>query len=317
MGRSYFIALLFTLIASGAYFFSVAQQVCPAPLPYTLGSFDERFSLSRTEAQAAIEEAEALWETTTGRELFRYTDDPTAFPVNFIFDDRQERAIAEEIQRESLDTKEQTSEEIAEQYDALTKTYTTKEAAYTERVAAYDARRDAFNQTVATYNDAGGAPPAEFARLEREEKALNTQATQIEKEAAALTALAAEINQLSEQGNRIIEQYNSGVQTYNRNFGHANEFTQGDYQGNSINIYTFSDREELVTVLAHELGHALSVGHVENESSVMYYLMGKQPVTLTLSPEDLAAFTEVCGDSDRPLDQLRRIVRLFITQFNS
>ncbi len=317
MGRPYLIALVVTLIASGAYFLNATSALCPAPLTYTLGNFDERFKLSRDEVKAAILEAEALWENTTNRKLFTYTEDPAAFPVNFIFDDRQERAIAEEIQRESLDIKEQTSGEIAKRYEALIDQYGKEEVSYNRLVTAYEARLDTFNQTVSRYNAAGGAPPAEFARLEREEKNLETKAAELENLSTELATLAEEINALSEQGNRLIELYNNSVRTYNRSFGHTDEFTQGDYQGTSINIYTFSDRAELVTVLAHELGHAISIGHVENEASVMYYLMGKQPDTLTLSSEDLTAFIEVCGQSDHPLDQARLMVRNFMAQFNN
>lgn len=316
MRRTYALSLIVTLIASGSYFYSLASRVCPVPLAYTIGQFDARFAITKAEARAAIEDAEQVWEEKAGRELFVYTDDTTAFPVNFIFDDRQERTIAEEIQRQSLDSKESSSEMIAKKYAELTKVYEDTEQIYKTNVAAYEARLQKFNTTVERYNTAGGALPAEFAALEREEVSLQKKAESIEAEGDKLANLAAEINTLSEEGNRIIEQYNRGVQTYNKNFGHANEFTQGDYQGTSVNIYTFADTKELKTVLAHELGHALSIGHVENESSVMYYLMGKQSDPLTLSREDQAAFIAACGESDRLADQIPRLFRLFITQFN-
>ncbi len=316
MRRTYALSLMVTLIASGSYFYSLTSLICPIPLSYTIGNFDERFAITKADAQAAIAEAEQVWEKNAGRELFVYTDDSDAFPVNFIFDDRQERTIAEEIERQSLDSKESSSAAIAKKYEELTKIYTEEERTYAANVATYEARLQKFNTTVERYNAAGGAPPAEFATLEREEASLKDRAARIESESSDLAALAAEINALSEEGNRIIEQYNRGVQTYNRNFGHANEFTQGDYQGTSINIYTFSDRQELVTVLAHELGHALSIGHVENPTSVMYYLMGEQPDPLLLSAEDHVAYVTVCGQSDRFSDQLNRMFNLFISQFN-
>ena len=82
---------------------------------------------------------------------------------------------------------------------------------------------------------------------------------------------------------------------FNNQFGGTREFTQGDYQGDHINVYQFRDRAELILVLAHELGHALQLDHVENPASIMYYLMGEQPPESRLSAEDLEAFAQTCG----------------------
>ena len=49
-------------------------------------------------------------------------------------------------------------------------------------------------------------------------------------------------------------------------------------------------------VVLHELGHAISIAHVENQESVMYYLLGGQTGELVPTPEDLAAFEQVCGE---------------------
>ena len=50
-----------------------------------------------------------------------------------------------------------------------------------------------------------------------------------------------------------------------------------------------------VGVGAHELGHALSMGHVDTPNSVMYYLMDEQPRPPVLSAEDKEAFEDLCG----------------------
>ena len=43
---------------------------CAEPIPYTLGSFDEKFKISRSYFLDALKEAEALWEESFGKDLF-------------------------------------------------------------------------------------------------------------------------------------------------------------------------------------------------------------------------------------------------------
>jgi hypothetical protein len=228
--------------------------------------------------------------------VFAYDDDAKVV-VNFVYDDRQALADAEETLRERLDATEEESAEIDETYAELVARYNDLDIAYKDRVAAYERRLNAYNAEVERYNDRGGAPEDAYARLEEEKRSLDAEAHAIDGLAAELNTLVAKINDVGETGNEIVDTHNRWVERYNETFGESREFTQGDYQDRTSNIYTFTDRTELVLVLAHELGHALSLDHVENPASVMYYLMGGQPDTLTPSPEDLAAFDRVCGES--------------------
>ncbi len=94
----------------------------------------------------------------------------------------------------------------------------------------------------------------------------------------------------------MVSRHNINVLTYNTRFGEAKEFNQGDYRGNEINIYQFSEIDELKLVLAHELGHALELDHVEKPESIMYYLMDKQNLAfLQLTEEDKNALKIKCG----------------------
>lgn len=287
------IVLIASLAASGCYFLYFYQPVCDTPFTYRLGEFDVRFNISREEAKEALLKAEAVWEEPIGRNLFTY-DESSNFPVNFIFDDRQERTLSEEAQRAALDAKEAASAKINAAYTELTKKYEELEADYKTKVSAYEKKLDAFNATVNKYNQNGGAPAAEFEKLEATKKSLEREENKIDTEAKGLAGMVDEINTISDQGNRIINQYNQSVKTYNKNFSHGGEFTQGDYQGKSITIYKFSDMPELTTVLAHEFGHALGIAHVEGSSSIMYYLLEEQSADLQTTPEDLVAFEAVC-----------------------
>ena len=112
-----------------------------------------------------------------------------------------------------------------------------------------------------------------------------------------LESLHEQINSIGEKGNELIGEYNELVQDFNHTFAHGHEYTQGDYRTKEINIYSFTSEEDLVLVLAHEMGHALAIGHVDDSSGIMYYLMKEQPNPATLSEADKVAFAAACEAS--------------------
>lgn len=52
---------------------------------------------------------------------------------------------------------------------------------------------------------------------------------------------------------------------------------------------------ELRKVLAHEMGHALGLEHVEDPGAVMYYLMEGAVSNVALHDSDIAEYKAVCG----------------------
>jgi hypothetical protein len=294
------------MLLAGTYWFTHVEAACSLPLQYRIGTVDPRFELSTEDVRIALMEAEAVWENGTGKNVFAY-DENARVVVNFIYDDRQALADAEETLRERLDSSEEESKEIDETYAELVARYTDLNMSYKDRVAAYERRMNAYNAEVARYNKEGGAPPDAYARLEDEKRALDTEMDAINTLATELNGLVAQINSVGEEGNEVVDTHNQWVDQYNKTFAEAREFTQGDYQERTINIYTFTDHHELDLVLAHELGHAIGLDHVANAASIMYYLMGGQPQTLTPSAEDLAQFDEVCGSGGGTMGKLERM----------
>ena len=308
--RSGFLAVLGVAVLFGAAYWPIQLDIaCDTPITYRIGELDQRFNLSQEEALDILRQAEAVWEVPLSTELFLY-DAEGDIPVHFIFDDRQEQSNAEAELREDLEAKEGMSDTVAEQYDALITEFRSLETRYESRVGAYEEDLQKYNDEVSAWNDKGGAP--EDVRVELAERADGLKAEQDELQTFAkrLNELIAELNRIGARGNGLIADYNSIVEQYNNRFAHTDEFAQGDYTGDAIHIYEFNNQKELTIVLAHEFGHALSIGHVEGESSIMYPQMGAQSALEGLTPEDRAAYTESCSNRTL-LTHLIRYLRTF------
>jgi len=295
MRSGFSVTLIVVLLFAGGYFYNLAQAVCPVPLTYRVGELDERFGLTLDEAKVAIAEAAETWEAATGQNLFSY-DDKAAFTVNFIFDERQALINEEMSFAEKLEGAEGRNEVLTITYEALVQQYEAVKSNYEFEVDRFENRLADYNATVAKYNAQQGAPPDVYAELQDERAALDAKRLELDRVANRLNIMVGEINEIGQKGNQLIASYNENVGQFNERFGGGREFTQGDYQSNRINIYTFKDGWELHTVLTHEFGHALSLDHVEGTASVMHHLIGGQPAELALSSEDLSEFNRVCGD---------------------
>ena len=64
--------------------------------------------------------------------------------------------------------------------------------------------------------------------------------------------------------------------------------------------------------MVHELGHALDIPHVEGSESMMYYLLGNQPVPAALSLTDTEALFATCGQTDDFGTKIRTFIHRFI-----
>jgi len=296
MRKGFSIVLMATILFAGGYFYYIAQAVCPIPLSYSIGDIDDRFDFSKDDARLALSEAESIWEDATGKNLFSYEEEQGDLTINFVYDERQEFVEAENKLKDKLDATENISEAISETYAELVERYNDLRIQYADKVERYERRLNVYNAEVEKYNQEGGAPEEAYASLNKEKESLNKEQKDLNALAKQLNELVTQINDIGERGNTLISSYNEGVNVYNETFGESHEFTQGDYSNSTIKIYTFESEEELRLVLVHELGHALSLDHVEGEASIMHYVIGKQPKDASLSEADLAEFNRVCGD---------------------
>lgn len=310
MSRSLASLVIVALVFGGGYWYYTAFAGCQVPITYRVGSIDERFRISEDEVRTAISTAESIWEDGTDRNLFTY-DENGKIIINFVYDERQERADKEEDFREVLEEKEEVSDSVKEEYNNLLEKYETLRASYHRAAQSYESELTAYNAEVADWNTRGGAPKDVYERLNATQEALSKEENRLDSVRTQLNTLVRKINALGATGNEIITDYNSLVNEYNTEFSEATEFTQGDYQNKVINIYEFGSPDELSIVMAHEFGHALGIDHVTAETSVMYHHLQNQSVEEGLTPEDLEAFLELCGTPTTFSDTIRLIGESF------
>lgn len=312
MRFTYALALVLTITVGVTYWYESTKHICPTPVSYRLGTIDDSFSITQAEAYEAMERAITLWEDSTGRDLFVY-DEQADLTVSFIFDDRQALADAQLSDQERLDQVAVKNEGIRASIQELQTTYEGMQSAFAARKAAYDQELATYNDEVRQANDRGGASADAFKMLEETQQTLQTESQNLQVLASNLSSVASQLNDLSAEGNRLVRTYNQDVIEYNRQYSGGEEFTQGDFTGEAIHIYKFSNQNELVSVLAHEFGHALGIGHVEGDGSLMYYLLAEGGEDISdLSPADLEAYQTVCQTEVWDF-KLRSIIRSIIS----
>lgn len=293
--RAIALVVVVALVGVAGYaYYKVAYSKCQVPVNYDIGTIDPRFNISEEEVRAALADAESLWEDATGKNLFTY-EKGASFTVNFVYDERQQNTEVQHAIVDVLDRKAEMSHSIRANYETLLESYEDLKIEYQEKVVTYEKRLARHNAEVKMWNEKGGAPEDTYADLNKTSVALNKDSAALNAQSKELNALAAQINQLGEKGNDVVEDYNKSVENFNDRYEQEDEFTQGDYTGNAIQIYQYDDRTELRRVLAHEFGHALSLDHVADVQAIMHSVMEGEYDSLTLQPDDLAEYQLVCG----------------------
>lgn len=291
-----FRSFLLILVIVGSFVYSAhiyLRGPCDTPIRYKIGAFDTRFNISQKDFISALELAEGVWEKSVGKELFVF-DPESDFPIHLIYDERQGIADKNKKIESSINTVTESAESVKSNIDSMKVRFTQAKIAYESEVSRLNLRQDAYVKGVDFWNTKGGAPQKEYEALAKESQDLKVLFDSLDKKRADLNAMAIELNRLVSVYNGLIKNINSDIAVINRSAD--KEFEQGEYisdeEGPRINIYEFSDREMLVRVLSHELGHALGIDHNDNPESIMYYLNageGNLP-----SSEDVRDLRKVC-----------------------
>lgn len=273
---------------------------CQEPLTYRLGAIDNRYNISHEQLADIMTEVETIWATALDKDLLDYRKDGRV-AINLVYSEDQERTDEERRFSKRIELKGDLITVVRRQYEQLKNRFEEKRAKFRKRLADYNRSAKSHNRQLKEWDDKRSVPASVRERLQQEERALQQKKAEINRMQQNLELLRKQTNTRSRELNKLIEQQNEMIAEYNNQFGTVRKFDQGRYikQGSheNINIYQFGNHAQLKTVLTHEAGHALGLGHVDNPESVMYKLMEEQNIfDLHLTEEDISAIKNRCAN---------------------
>lgn len=316
--RLFTLILLLILISLCGYTWINREELispCLPPLRYAVETVDPRFQLSKKDFTALITQSEYLWEKALGKNIFQY-DPQASFTINLVYDERQSKTNQGLQLEQEIDSKKETYEQLTEKLNTDTETYKKLLAQYNALFKSYEESSKKYQKDLLHWNSSDRTS-------EKEHDALQKSFEKLEQQRLDINTLSEHINSISQSSEHLISNINStakkindNVDMHNNLFGENPEFDKGVFVMNAINIYQFTNREDLLITLAHEMGHSIHIReHTEDPKSIMHYLMKDQPTNpVTLTPQDINSANHACRfDIHTPKDFLK----LFLSGPNS
>lgn len=288
---------LLILSIVGWVYQDVYLRPCARPISYHIGTIDTRFGLDKGDFVSALEEAEVIWESKIGINLFEHKPEGGKLPVNLIYDYRQETTNElVEIEGE-LEHTEASYESLEQDYSVLKRRHAELETLYQSRLATFNQHNTQYEESVDKWNRGRRTDKSEFTALERERVALESDFNEIKEIESELNRVVREINLTVDRMNTLARELNLNVETYNTLGASRGEtFTGGlytsDRSGERIDVFEFESHIKLVRILAHEFGHVLGLDHLDDREAIMYYL--NEGSVGELSQEDLESLKALC-----------------------
>jgi len=281
--------------------FNVAGQ-CRIPLSVHAGRFDSRFPFSESEFRRALREAMGMWESAVNPELFRLDQSSASgMAVNLVYGDRQARAEQLSSRANDLERMEQAIEtqrrKLRNRREALEQAWDDLES----RQKQLKRRQEELNRLVERWN------AGTMERTQSNRRRLETQRDRLESERQNLKQTRRDLERRTERLNAAFEEleseisdYQNRTAAYNKRVSSTSLIQNGQFRQKggerTIEVYKATSINELRLVLAHELGHSLGIGHLDNRRAVMHPVMNTDNLDRTrVARDDVRALRDSCS----------------------
>lgn len=254
---------------------------CQFPLKWHVGEIDAGFEVSRSTVRRAAQRAAQAWEDRATRPLFEHTSGE-GIPIHLRFDGRQRKTRALMEQHQQLNDYQAGIEQKRQKLTQREQSFQQVWNHYQEERANLSQRIEAFNRRVGRLSSQGGVSPAQKKELDRQRRQLDSRQQELEERGRRLQRRQQRLQQERNQLNRRIARYNRASDRFSHSFStniqEAGQYVeqvkvQGDeirgVSNRRIQVFLFADPAALSWVLAHELGHAMGLGHITQKGSIM------------------------------------------------
>jgi len=241
--------------------------------------------MSKEQAIQLSKEAIQIWHDGTQKQLFVY-DDKAKLKIKLIYDARQENYNAFKKTQQELDQEHSSNQRISGNLDVSKSSLEQMQQSLRQEQIQLRAEADYLNQQRISWSRIENEQGENRQRIEAQYQALKEKAQQLQRNIAYYNQMNVQYNQQVGQHNSSIERYNWNVMQAKNRFP-PREFHKGVFMGDQIQIYQFDTEDDLRLTLAHELGHALGLGHHADPEALMYPVLGEQDLQhFKLKPAD-------------------------------